>query len=81
MTLVELYSKRGCHLCDTAKAHLLRLRQDHPFELTVILLEEGDARYAEFSERVPVVFVNSAFAFQYRVPEKAFLKKLRDAGS
>jgi glutaredoxin len=79
MTLVEVYSKRDCHLCDVAKDALTRIRERHPFELSVIMIEEGDARYEEFKERVPVIFVNKAFAFQYRVPETAFVHALQEA--
>ncbi len=77
MTLIEVYSKRDCHLCDEMKRALEAARKDHPFDLREIILEEGMERYEEFKERVPVVFINGAFAFQYRFPGKAFASMMR----
>ncbi len=79
MTLVEIYSKEGCHLCDVAKEAISRVREQHPFELQVIMMDEQHERYEEFKERVPVIFINRTFAFQYRVNEAAFIRKLSDA--
>jgi glutaredoxin len=79
MTLVEVYSKHDCHLCDVAKEVLMRVQKQHPFELKIILMQEGDARYNEFKERIPVVYINNTFAFQYRIPKEEFIKKLHEA--
>jgi glutaredoxin len=79
VTTVELYGKSDCHLCDVAKETILRIRETHPFDFSVVLLDEHHERYEEFKERVPVVFIDSRFAFQYRVPEKAFIRKLEES--
>jgi len=81
MTLVELYSKHDCHLCDVAKDVLTRIQQQHPFDLKITLIQEGDAQYDKFKERIPVVYIENTFAFQYRIPEKEFVKKLHDVSS
>ena len=81
MTLVEVYSKRDCRLCDVAKETLTRIQPRYPFELKLMMIEEGDAKYEEFKERVPVIFINKVFAFQYRVPEDAFVTKLLESAS
>ena len=79
MILVELFSKEDCHLCDMAMETLTRIRTDHPFELKVIKIQEGDEHHQQFRERIPVVYINGDFAFQYRIPEKEFIRKLKDA--
>ena len=79
MILVELYSKEECHLCEIAKETLMQLQQKYPFELKEVKIREGDERYEEFRERIPVVYINNEFAFQYRVPERAFIAKLGEA--
>jgi glutaredoxin len=77
MILVEVYSARDCHLCDTAKEILRRLQTRHPFELREISIREGDEYYDRFKERIPVVYINGEFAFQYRIPEEQFIQKLK----
>ena len=76
-TLVELYTKEGCHLCDEAKDVLTKVLQHHPFRLSVIEIVEGTADYELYHERIPVVKINHETAFHFRVPEKAFIAKLR----
>jgi glutaredoxin len=76
MILVELYSKDDCHLCEIAKEILVNIQQVHPFELKEVKIHEGDEQYERFKERIPVVYINNEFAFQYRVPEHAFVAKL-----
>lgn len=79
MILVELYSKDECHLCDAAFEVLTSAQQKLPFALERIKIYDGHARYEEFKDNVPVVFINKEFAFQHRVPEQAFLARLRKA--
>lgn len=76
MILVELYSKQDCHLCDVAKDVMVKVQQQHPFTLKVITVQEGDEFYDTFKERIPVIYINKELAFQYKVQEKEFVKKL-----
>lgn len=77
MTLVEMYSKEECHLCDVARDALKKVQEIHPFELKEIKLCEGDKHFEGFKERIPVIFVDHELAFQYRVEEKQLLEKLQ----
>jgi glutaredoxin len=77
MILVELYSKEDCHLCETAKATLLRLRRQAPFELREIKIQEGDPFFDQMSGRVPVIHIGGAYAFHFRVREEEFLARLK----
>jgi len=79
MTLVEIYSKRECHLCDVAKNVVNRVRQNYPFELRLIDIQEGDSWYNRFSQRVPVIYIDKKFAFQFHVPETEFIAALDSA--
>ncbi len=76
MKLVELYTGPDCHLCEDAKEVLTRIQQSHPFELRQITIREGEGRYEELRERIPVVFIDGTFAFQHRVPEAEFIRAL-----
>ncbi len=77
MISVELYTKAGCHLCDIMKKSLMRIRNRYPFELHEISIEEGDEFYEAFKERIPVLFINKEFAFQYRLPEDRFIEIIK----
>ena len=79
MALVQLYSKDDCHLCDVAHDLLVEIQKQVPFALQMITLHEGHERYEEFKERFPVVFIDGTFAFQYRIPEKAFIQRIQQA--
>jgi glutaredoxin len=79
MIVVELYSKEECHLCEIAKATLEKARKRYPFELREVKIREGEERYEEFKDRIPVVFINSEFAFQHRVPEETLVARLKAA--
>ena len=79
MTLVEVYSSPGCHLCEEAKAILLRIRKTQPFELREVMVIEGDRRFEGYRERVPVICINKEFAFQYRIPEREFITRLENS--
>ncbi len=79
MTLVEVYSKADCHLCEAAEDILRRIQARHPFELKIIHLTEGDDRFQEFRERFPVIAIDHKVAYQYRVPEEEFIRKLQES--
>lgn len=77
MTLVELFSKDDCHLCDQAKAVIERVQNQIPFSLREIKLTPGDQYFDEYKEMFPVVHINKVPVFKYRVNENMLRIKLR----
>ena len=77
MILVELYSKDDCHLCEVAKATLIKARSVYSFELREIKIHDGDEQFESFRDRIPVIQINKEFAYQYRVPEGDLLRRLK----
>lgn len=77
MILVEMYTKDDCHLCETAKGIVRNVQAVHPFEFREIKIHEGDEYFESYGERIPLVFIDGEFAFQFRVPEKTLLDMLR----
>jgi hypothetical protein len=69
MTLVELYSKEDCHLCDEAAVVLEKVQKEIPFTLKVHKLIPGEAYFEEYKEDFPVIHVNKRFAFKHRLNE------------
>jgi len=76
MIRVEVYSKRGCCLCEDVKATLLNVRRDIPFELREIDIEASPALYEAYKERIPLVLIDGHPAFKYRVDEQALRRRL-----
>jgi Glutaredoxin-like domain (DUF836) len=59
MTVITLYTRPGCHLCDEAREAILALREElPPFELSELNIEQDDGLLARYLERIPVVAVD-----------------------
>jgi len=57
-TAVTLYGRPGCHLCDEARAALLRVRADVPFELREIDIDGDDELPRAYLQRIPVIEID-----------------------
>jgi len=73
---VVLYSRKGCHLCDVAKETLTKLHRRGGFTLQEMDVDSDEQLRRQFTDEVPVVFIDGRKAFKYRVDEKEFLRKL-----
>ena len=59
MTVVTLYTRPGCHLCDEALQAILGLRGElPPFELREVNIEQDEDLLTRYLERIPVVAVD-----------------------
>src|SRR6266540_1883500 len=59
MTVITLYTRPGCHLCDEAREAILALHEElPPFELSEVNIEQDDGLLARYLERIPVVAVD-----------------------
>ena len=70
---VLLYTRAGCHLCDDAKAVLMR----HGLAPVEIDVDADDALRARFNECVPVVVIDGVERFRGRVNELLLRRLLR----
>jgi glutaredoxin len=75
---VVLYTRRGCHLCDDAKAVIDAVRRRAPFDLAVVDIDSDPALVARFNDQVPVVFVHGRKAFKYRVDARELERRLHE---
>ena len=73
---VIVYSRKGCHLCEIVKEKLVKLERRGGFRWREIDVETDDLLRREFTDEVPVVFIDGRKAFKYRMDEQEFLKKL-----
>lgn len=75
-TLIEIYTKHDCHLCESAKDVLNRVTKDYPLKITEIDITGDENKYHEFKDSIPVVFINKKREFIYKVNEITLRKKL-----
>lgn len=60
-SVVVLYGRSGCHLCDLAREELLAMRAaGASFELRDVDIEEDERLHRELLELIPVVEVDGA---------------------
>jgi glutaredoxin len=76
VSVVTLYSRPGCHLCDDARAALERVRRDAPFELEEVDITADDALHLRYLERIPVVALDGEEIFEYFVDEDALKRRI-----
>jgi glutaredoxin len=67
--LITLYTAPGCHLCEEARGALLRLREQHPFELVERDITQDDELHRAYLERIPVIALDGEELFDYFVQE------------
>ena len=77
MSAITLFTRKQCSLCDKAYDALARVREAHPFELTVVDLdvEATPEKKAAYDMEVPVVELEGRKIMKYRVDE-ARLRRL-----
>jgi glutaredoxin len=69
MREVVLYGKPECHLCDDARVVLERVRGELAFVLNERDITTDDALHRAYLERIPVVTIDGAEAFEFFVDE------------
>lgn len=80
-SVVEIFSKPDCHLCEVAKAHLLRLQKKWGFELREVNVAQDENLMMNYGSRIPLVLVNGRPACKYKIDEQALRQKLRSTGA
>ncbi len=76
MTLLTVYSKPDCHLCDEAMTLLERLQAELGFELAEQDISGDDALLRAYFERIPVVALDGEVLFEYFVEESLLRERL-----
>ena len=73
---VVVYSRKGCHLCEVVKESLSKLSRRGGFTWQEVDVDSDPDLRRQFSDEVPVVFIDGRKAFKYRMDESDFLRKL-----
>lgn len=81
MTVVTVFSRPGCHLCEEALAEIVALRsQGHRFELREIDIESDDGLLLRLLERIPVVEVEGKIVSELVLDRAALMARLDTVG-
>ena len=64
MTVVTLYGKPGCCLCDEARSAIAEVRARRPFDLEEVDVTLDPALNREYAERIPVVTIDGVEALE-----------------
>lgn len=73
---VIVYSRKGCHLCEIVKETLGKLEKRGGFIWREVDVDGDDSLRRQFTDEVPVVFIDGRKAFKYRMNESDFLRRL-----
>ena len=73
---VIVYSRPGCHLCDKAKAAILKSDCADLFTLDVIDIETDPLLLQRYQNDIPVVLINGVETFRHRIEPSEFKKRL-----
>lgn len=73
---VIVYSRKGCHLCEIVKETLGKLEKRGGFIWREVDVDGNDSLRRQFTDEVPVVFIDGRKAFKYRMNESDFLRRL-----
>jgi glutaredoxin len=77
---IVLYGRPGCHLCNDARAVLERIRDELPFALVERDIEQDDALFKAYLERIPVIALDGEELFDFFVDEAELRRRLAYTG-
>jgi glutaredoxin len=81
VTVVTLYGKPGCCLCDEAREAIEAVRAERRFELREVDVSVDAELNRVYGERIPVVAVDGDEAFELQIDVAALRRRLGTVGS
>ena len=76
MSMVALYGREGCCLCDQAREILMRVRARRPFDFDERDIDADDSLLRAYLERIPVVTIDGVEVFELFVDEAELERRL-----
>jgi glutaredoxin len=76
VTVVVLYGKPGCHLCEDARAAVEAVRSEHPFALREVDVSTDPVLNRRYGALIPVVEIDGEEAFHYQVDPAELRERL-----
>ena len=76
MTLITIYGRTGCHLCETAIAVLQAMQEELDFEIQEILIDGSEELEKLYGEKIPVTQIDGVHHDFWRVDPERFRSSL-----
>jgi glutaredoxin len=76
MTLITIYGRTGCHLCETALAVLQAMQGELDFEIQEILIDGIEELEKLYGEKIPVTQIDGVHHDFWRVDPERFRSSL-----
>jgi len=76
VTLVTVYSRKNCHLCDVALETLESVEVELDFEIEKIFIEGNEELTNKYGEEVPVIHIDGVHHDMFRVDLVRFRSSL-----
>ena len=76
MTIVTIYGRTGCHLCEDALKVLQSLKDELNFEIEEILIDGNQELQALYGEQIPVTHIDGIHHDYWRVDPDRFRSSL-----
>jgi len=76
MTIVTIYGRTGCHLCEDALKVLQSLKAELNFEIEEILIDGNEELQALYGEQIPVTHIDGIHHDYWRVDPERFRSSL-----
>ena len=76
MTVVTVYSRKNCHLCDVAVEKLETVKIELNFEIEKIYIDGDTELISKYGEEVPVIHIDGKHHDMFRVDLERFRSSL-----
>jgi glutaredoxin len=76
MTLITIYGRTGCHLCESALAVLQSIQEELDFEIQEILIDGSEELEKLYGEKIPVTQIDGVHHDFWRVDPERFRSSL-----
>jgi len=74
--MVTIYSRHGCHLCESAIETLQSLQEELSFEIEIIYIDGNEKLERLYGEQVPVTHIGGEHHDYWRVNPDRFRSSL-----
>jgi len=76
MTVITVFTRHGCHLCDVALEVLEGMSDELHFEIKKIYIDENSELEKLYGEQVPVIHIDGKHHDFFRVDPERFKSSL-----
>ena len=71
-TVISVYSRHGCHLCESAIDALENMKQELKYAIDVIYIDGNDLLEKTYGEQVPVIHIDGIHHDYWRLDTEKF---------